>query len=208
MFRLHACHRLIAGAILTGWLSPTLASAPAQGSVDAQPVVTTTTITDADDTAGALDLSAVSHAVREEGTDASVRFTVRLHAPIEVSTLHRRHRLIVAELDTDGTSGAERNITVDARRGQVHADLISNAPREVLARLRVRQVRDDAVRVRGPRRLIGARRIFWYSLYHRAGHPSCGRDDGFPLTCSDSVPDNGWLRLTRATWPTRDAHGP
>jgi hypothetical protein len=198
-----ACPRLIATAILTGCLPPVLFPGPSEAAPDREPVITTTTLTDADDTPGGLDLAAVSHAVREDGPDASLRFTVRLHAPFEASTLHRRHRLIVAELDTDGGSGAERNITVYARHGQVHADLISNATREVVRRLRVRQVSDNAVRVRGPRRLIGARRIFWYSLYHRTGHRSCGWDDGFPITCSDSVPDDKWLRLPPAAWPNR-----
>jgi hypothetical protein len=180
-----------------------LACTPTTASpVHDAPVVTTTSVTDADDSGGALDVVAVSHSVRERGDTAQVRYTIRLQAPIEAGDLHRRHRLVVGELDTDGRPGAERNITVYGRDSQVHADLISNATREVIRPLHVRLLDGQRIRVRGPRQQVGVRRIFWYSYYHRTGDPSCGWDGGYPVTCSDSVPDDGWLRLPAAAWPS------
>ena len=166
-----------------------------------EPVVTTTSLTDADDTDGPLDVAAVSHRVRERSGTALLRYTVRLHEPVDVRALHRRHRRLVAELDTDGRSGAERNLTVYARDGELRTDLISNATRQVIRSLPVRLVGEHRLQVRAVRELLGARRIFWHSSFHWTGHPDCGWEDGHPVTCSDSVPDDGWLRLPQAAWP-------
>jgi hypothetical protein len=186
-------------------LAPMLvpATAVAAPPTDDRPVVTTTTITDHDDADGPLDVARVSHRVRERGDRATVRYTVRLHDPVSADDLDRRHRYLVAELSTDGSSGADRNITVYARDGRLHADLISNATREVIRPLHVRLL-GQRLRVRGPRHLVGARRVFWYSYFHRTGHPACGWQDGYPVTCADSVPDDGWLRLPAAAWPPSD----
>lgn len=166
------------------------------------PVVTTTSVSDADDTHGPLDVLGASHAVRVEGDAAQLRYTVRLAAPIAATDLHRRHRILVAELDRDGERGSERNITIYGRGSTVHADLISNATREVLRSLHVRLLGGgQSIRVRGPGKAVGARKIFWYSNYHRTGDSDCGWSDGYPITCSDSVPDDGWLRLPEAAWP-------
>jgi hypothetical protein len=195
---------LVALSVLT--CTPASATLPSGGSSVAgsgqDPVVTTTSVSDAHDTHGALDVIGASHAVRADGDSAQMRFTVRLAAPIAAADLHRRLRVLVAELDTDGRPGSERNITIYGRDSMLRADLISNATREVLRSLHVRLLGGgQTVRVRGPRKVVGARKIFWYSNYHRTGDPECGWDDGYPITCSDSVPDDGWLRLPGAAWP-------
>jgi hypothetical protein len=186
-------------ALLMPHCTPASATLPSAGSDQAsgqEAVVTTTSVTDADDTQGGLDLLGASHAIRVDVDSAQVRYTIRLAEPIAADGLHRRHRILVAELDTDGRRGSERNITIYGSHWRVHADLISNATREVVRSLHVRLLGDGRlIRVRGPRRAAGARRIFWYSHYHRAGDPDCGWRDGYPITCSDSVPDDGWLRL-------------
>lgn len=185
------------GLLLTG-STPGLAAAPTSTE---EPVVTTTTLSDPDDTQGPLDVAAVAHRVSERTGTALLRYTVRLHEPVDARGLHRRHRLLVAELDTDGRPGSERNVTVYARDGELRADLISNATREVIRSLQVGVVGEHRLQVRAARELIGARRIFWYSYFHRTGHPDCGWEEGHPVTCGDSVPDDGWLRLPRAAWP-------
>jgi hypothetical protein len=172
-----------------------------------EPVITTTTITDADDTNGPLDVAAVSHRVRERHDTALLRFTMHLHEPVDARALQRRHRRLVAELDTDGRSGAERNLTVYTSDGDLRADLISNATREVIRSLPVRFIGEDRLQVRAARGLLGARRIFWHSSFHLAGHPECGWEHGHPVTCSDSVPDDGWLRLPRPAWPVPEDSG-
>jgi hypothetical protein len=187
---------VLVGLLLTG-CAPSLASSASH----VEPVVTTTTLTDADDTDGPLDVAAVSHTVRERTGSALVRYRVRLREPVDARALHRRHRHLVAELDVDGRPGSERNLTVYARDGVLRADLISNATREVIRSLPVQLVDAHILQVRAARALIGARRIFWYSNFHWTGHPDCGWDDGHPVTCSDSVPDDGWLHLPRAAWP-------
>jgi hypothetical protein len=204
-------HPLLAPVIALVALSvlacaPATATSPAGGSSvvgsGRDPVVTTTSVSDADDTHGVLDVLGASHAVRADGDSAQVRFTVRLAAPIAAADLHRRHRILVAELDTDGGPGSERNITIYSRDSMLRAYLISNATREVLRSLHVRLLGGgQTVRVRGPRQVVGARKILWYSNYHRTGDPECGWDDGYPTTCSDSIPDDGWLRLPGAAWP-------
>lgn len=183
-------------------------TAPAAPAHREQSIVTRTTITDHDDTDGPLDTVSVAHAVRETGDRARLRYTVRMAQPVEVPALDRPQRRLVAELDTDGRPGAERNITVHTVGEQLRASLISNATREVIRLLPVRLVGQHRLRLGGPRRLAGARRIFWYSYFHRRGHPDCGRAGGYPVTCSDSAPDDGWLRLPRAAWPPSGSRAP
>lgn len=166
-------------------------------------VVSTTTITDQRDTPGPLDIVSVTHVARDRGETAALRYTVSMAEPFDASDLQRRHRHVVAELGTDGQRGAERNITIYYRDGALRADLISNATREVIASLHVRQLDGRRLRVRGSREQIGVRTIFWYSNYHRLGFEPCGWDDGYPVTCQDPVPERGWVHLPRGAWPTR-----
>jgi len=193
---------LFAVAALT--LASVVACAPATAAPprDDDPVVTTTRLTDGDDTDGRLDVVVASHVVRERARTARLRFALVLQAPITAGDLHRRHRLLVGELDLDGRPGAERNITVYGDGSRIRADLNSNATREVIRPVRVRLLDGQRIRLGAPRADIGARRIFWYSYYHRTGDAACGWDGGYRVTCSDSIPDDGWLRLPVAAWPS------
>jgi len=165
------------------------------------PIVTTVRVSDPNDADGRLDLIAASHSVRERASSAWVRFTLVLQAPIGAQELHRHHRVLIGELDTDGRSGAERSLKVYGDGERIRADLVSNATREVIRRVPVRLLAGQRITLRAPREQIGARRIFWYSYYHRTGDPLCGWQEGHPVTCSDSVPGDRWLRLPVAAWP-------
>jgi hypothetical protein len=162
----------------------------------------TTVVRDGNDTAGALDIRKVRvGADAATGRASRLRYTVRTYEPVQVSTLHPRWRRLVLELDTDGQPGAERNVRLSARDGRLTAELISNATREVLERLRVRHPSPAVLRVRGSRGQLGARKVFWTADWHRRGDRECGELDGWPVSCQDSVPDDGWLRLNRPAWP-------
>lgn len=178
---------------------------PDTGSLDNPATDTgsiTTVVRDADDTPGRLDIHLVRSTVDSAtGHAARVRYTVRTLEPFRVSALHPRWRRLVLELDTDGRPGAERNVLLSTRDGRPSAELISSATREVLARLPVRRLQPGVLRVSGSRAQLGARKLFWTADWHRRGDPLCGEVAGWPLTCQDSVPDNGWLRLDRPAWP-------
>jgi len=192
---------------------PLLAAVAAVGPATARPAeepssgrpVITTTVTDRDDTAGPLDVVEVRHRVVGDEDGARLAFTVRSQRRFDDADLSWRHRHFILELDTDGEPGAERNVTIFAREGVLRADLISNATRTVIAHLGIVRVDERTVRVLGPRRLLGARKVFWTSNFHRSGVPACGWSDGYPITCQDSVPDRGWLRLDRLAWPASSA---
>jgi hypothetical protein len=194
------------------WRRPLVAAAlatplllvPAAAEPDSSRSITTR-VTDADDTGGPLDIVAVRHRVEGDDRSARLSFTVRTQRDFEDSELSWRYRHFIVELDTDGQPGAERNVTIFSRDGVLRADLISNATREVIAHLSVVRVDQRTLRVVGPRRLIGVRKIFWTSNYHQTGVPACGWTDGFPITCQDSVPDRGWLRLDKLAWPTGES---
>lgn len=176
-------------------------TAPAETST--KPITITTTVTDANDTAGPLDVLKVRHRVVGTRHWARLAFTVRTQRAFDDAQLSWRHRHLILEMDTDGEPGAERNITIFSRKGRLRADLISNATRRVIAHLTVFRVDKRTLRVVGPRRLVGVRKVFWTSNFHQSGSPACGWSDGYPITCQDSVPDRGWLRLDRMAWPTR-----
>lgn len=163
----------------------------------------TKTVTDADDTSGPLDMRRARHRVVRGDHGTRLAFTVHTQRPFADADLSWRHRHFILELDTDGEPGAERNVTIFGRDGQLRADLISNATREVIAHLAVVRVDPRTVRVLGPRRLLGVRKVFWTSNFHWRDAPACGREDGYPITCQDSVPDRGWIRLDRMAWPSR-----
>ncbi len=167
-------------------------------------MVTTTVTTDPDDTAGALDIAAVAHQVRQLSPPHGavlVRWTVRTHRPFDPDMLENRHRRFTVELDTDGERGAERNVRLAVRHGRVVAEVVSNATREVIATLRTQRPSRRSLAFVGYKGVVGAQRYFWYSDFHSPGSTACGRGDGFPITCQDSVPERGWIRVDRPAWP-------
>jgi hypothetical protein len=188
-------------ALIATALAAPLLIAPAAATPDDARTSVTTTASDADDTKGPLDIRQVRHRVVTDGVRTSLTFTVRTQGRFDDADLSWRHRHFIVELDTDGEPGAERNVTIFGRDGELRADLISNATREVIAHLTAVRVNERTVRVLGARRQIGARKVFWTSNFHRSGVPACGWSGGYPITCQDSAPDRGWLRLDRAAWP-------
>lgn len=170
-------------------------------------VVTTTTTTDPDDTPGPYDLASVEHRVRQLSPPRGavrVRWTVRTHKPFDASELDSRHRQFTVELDTDGERGAERNVRLVRRDGRVVAEVVSNATRDVLFTLRTQRPDSRTLTFAGWKGQVGARRYFWYANYHDRDSTPCGRDGGVPVTCQDSVPDDGWIRMDKPAWPEGD----
>jgi len=165
-------------------------------------VTTTTVTTDPDDTAGALDLAAVEHRIRQAHGAVRVRWTVRTQHGFDPATLQHRHRRFTVELDTDGEPGAERNVRLVASRTGVVAEVVSNATRDVVARLSTSRPDRRSLAFTGNPEEVGARRYFWYSDFHARGSRGCGRDDGFAVICQDSAPERGWIRLDSPAWPT------
>lgn len=202
--------RYRAAAVAAGCLAaaPLLSIGPSQASPahDEPDRVTRSTTSDRDDTRGPLDLASVTDRVTVFGKHhVHVAYTLRTYESFSTRDLTRRHRNFTIELGTDSTSGASHNIAVYARDGKLRAKLISNATREPVARLQVRRVGDKAVRVRGPRSLIGARRYFVVSRYEKRSTAPCGSAGNIPITCGDDVPNRGWLRLDRPAWPRDSA---
>jgi hypothetical protein len=175
--------------------------APAAATPDGSRTIVTKTVTDGDDTGGPLDILRVRHRVVSHGSHARLAYTVRVQGPYDNADLSRRHRHFVIDLDTGGERGAELNVRVYGRDRRLRADLISNATRRVVAHLAVVRLDQRTLRVVGPRRLLGARRVFWTSNFHRTGIPACGWDEGYPITCQDTAPDRGWIRLDPTAWP-------
>ena len=112
-----------------------------------------------------------------------------------------RHRRFTVELDTDGEPGAERNVRLVVRDGRVVAEVVSNATRQVIATVRTQRPDGRTLSFAGYKGLVGAHRYFWYSDYHSRNSAACGFADGFPITCQDSAPDDGWIRVDRPGWP-------
>lgn len=196
---------LATGVSLLTASAPTVAAVPAPAPPSrTDDVVSTTTTTDPDDTPGRLDIASVSHRVAQLSPPhgaVRVRWTVRTHRDFDPAVLQNRHRRFTLELDTDGQAGAERNIRFVVRGGELVAEVESSATREVIATLPAGVERGRVLSTAGYKGLVGARRYFWYSTYHAAGSPACGRQDGYPVHCQDSVPENGWIRLDRPAWP-------
>jgi hypothetical protein len=193
---------LTSGSLLTtGEAVPTSGTTPTRDQDD---VVTTTVTTDPDDTPGALDIAAVRHRVRQLSAPCGavrVRWTVRTQQPFDQGILVNRHRRFTVELDTDGEPGAERNVRLVVRDGRVVAEVVSNATRQVIATMSTQRTDGRTLSFVGDKGLVGARRYFWYSDFHSRNSAACGRGDGFPITCQDSVPDDGWIRVDRPGWP-------
>lgn len=181
--------------------------APAASSLGADRsgggVVTTTTVTDPDDVDGRFDIASVRHVVSEaDRHHVWVSYTVTTYPTWVDLRLDRRYRTFVLELNRDGHPGSEVNVRVSKADGHIVAELISNATRHVLQRVRVSRPDNRSFTISGPRRVLGARSYFWTSNFHTAApHTLCGRRDGFPVTCQDSVPRSGWIRMDRPAWP-------
>ena len=185
--------------------SPTLSARNAAdyGASDRQ-VTWSTVVSDPDEGDGAdgpLDIARVGHRLVVSGSTRRIGLRLVTYEPFRLEDLHAARRHLVVELDTDGEPGAERNLRSSSRKGTAVAELISNATRRVLARLQL--VRPDArtVVVSADRDVLGARKYFWTTTYHRADSVECGRAGGFPRWCQDTVPDQGWIRMDRPAWP-------
>jgi hypothetical protein len=158
--------------------------------------------TDADDTSGRLDISRVAHRATEiDRHHVVMSYRVRSFTTFPTARLHPAKRNLVLELNRDAERGSERNVRISSRDGRLIAEVISNATREVIATVEATRPDDQSVRISGPRRLLGARSYFWTSNFHAAHSTSCGRGDGFPIVCQDSVPQRGWVRVDQPGWP-------
>jgi hypothetical protein len=193
-------------------LTPFVPSAPAHaafgppgpaGDPPTRSTSITTSVTDEDDTYGPLDISRVRHRITYINPRGRVRlaYGVKTYLPFDAGSLDPRQRRFVMELDTDGRPGAERNVRISTHDGLPIAEVISNATRKVIATLDVTRPNAQTLRITGPRRLIGAHRYFWYSDFHADHSRHCGWSDGYPVTCQDDVPEEGWIRLDSPAWP-------
>ncbi len=219
--------RRAVGCLVSGVLAAALGTSPAQAAVpetwpglaDAQSspagrdggdtdssVVTTTTVTDPDDVDGRFDIASVRHVVSEaDRHHVWVSYTVTTYPRWVDPRLDRRFRNFVLELNVDGHPGSEVNVRVSKADGEIVAELISNATRTVIRRVRVSRPDDHTFTISGPRRVLGARSYFWTGNFHSAApHTLCGRQDGYPVTCQDSVPNAGWIRMNRSAWTSTD----
>ncbi|MFY9914805.1 MAG: hypothetical protein WAK18_09075 [Nocardioidaceae bacterium] len=203
------CLLVLAG--MTPALAGTNASSPGRALTPAHAdhgaaagVTTTTTVTDPDDVDGRFDIESVQHVVSEADRDhVWISYTVATFPSWVDGRLDRRWRTFVLELNRDGERGSEMNVTVSKRDGHIVAELISNATRQVIRDVRVSRADAHTFTISGPRRLLGARSYFWTSNFHAdAPRTLCGRQGGYPVTCQDSVPNAGWIRLSKPAWPT------
>jgi hypothetical protein len=177
-------------------------SVAAGGGTDPKLVTLTGTATDRDDVDGRLDIQRVrDRVVQLDRSHYLVSYRVRTFTPFGSQRLDGHYRNFDLELDRDGVAGSERTVMIVSRDGALEAQIISTATREVLATVPASRPNDRAVEISGPRRLLGAHSYFWASNFHADHSRRCGWGDGFPITCQDSVPDKGWLRLDRPAWP-------
>ena len=159
-------------------------------------------MTDVDDTDGRLDVRALGHRLKQTTPDR-VRVTYRITTfrTYRDGLLASPAREFVLELHRTRTRGADRNITVSSESGRLVATVISNATREAIGVARIQRLNGRTVSISGSRQLIGARSYFLTSNYHLGGSRDCGWQHGWPVTCQDSVPDSGWMRVDRMGWP-------
>jgi hypothetical protein len=198
--------RLAAGtAIVTAAIAILAGAAPAVSAEHiAKRAVIVGIATDADDIDGPLDIQRVrDRVVQVDRTHYLVSYRVRTYAPFASNVLGRSANFDL-ELDRDGRPGSERTVMLGADNGVLRAEIISTATREVIATLSATRPYDRAIDITGPRRLLGARSYFWASNFHSDQSALCGSQAGFPVTCQDSAPDDGWLRLDRPAWPDID----
>ncbi len=197
----HAALAAGASCVLGMTLLASLPSSAAQLPADGP--VFTTTVTDADDTDGPIDMARVRHRIRViDRHHARISYTVKTVSPFSVGRLDSWQRNFVIELNRDGHPGSERNVRISYLSDGLAAELISNATREVITRVGVQRVDARTIRVFGWRHQLGARTYFWTSTFHsRGSSTACGIRDGYPVTCQDVVPDRGWVRMDRPAWP-------
>jgi hypothetical protein len=193
---------LAATATAGGGVSPASHQQATAAPRTAVGVSVTTITTDLDDTHGRLDVRSVRHRV-EQVTPRGVVVSYRLQTfgSYRDGLLESPDRELVLELHRTDTRGADRNITVSSVDGELVATVISNATREPIANARVVRLGPRTIRVVGSRALIGARSYFVTSNFHQGGSARCGWSDGWPITCQDSVPDQGWIQVARMGWP-------
>ena len=197
--------------LVTGTTLGCLAAAvprPAYGDPPGGVATTITArVTDPRDTPGPLDVAVVGHRIRDYSAMrlTSLRYVVRTFTGFSDADLEPDSRRVVREfvleLNRDGEPGSERNVRISCRDGDLVAEVISNATREVIATVPVHRRDPRTLVVSGHPRLVGARSYFWYSDYHLEGSADCGSSDGFPVTCQDDVPEHGWIRLDHPGWP-------
>ena len=192
-------------AALAGSTAYAVADAPRSpsGPTERTSVITTTTVSDPDDVDGRFDIASVRHVVSEaDRGHVWVSYTVSTYPTWVDLRLDRRFRNFVLELNRDGERGSEVNVRVSKVNGHIVAELISNATRHVLGRVRITRPDDHSFTISGPRQWLGARSYFWTSNFHSAAPRTlCGSRRGYPVTCQDSVPQDGWIRMNRSAWP-------
>ena len=173
------------------------------GPTERTSVITTTTVSDPDDVDGRFDIASVRHVVSEaDRHHVWVSYTVSTYPTWVDLRLDRRFRNFVLELNRDGERGSEVNVRVSKVDGHIVAELISNATRHVLGRVRITRPDDHSFTISGPRQRLGAHSYFWTSNFHSAAPRTlCGSRRGYPVTCQDSVPQDGWIRMNRSAWP-------
>ena len=202
------------GSVLAPAVAATSSSLATSHPSDESPTRTTTdshvetvavvsgAASDPDDVRGRLDIQRVRDRVFQlDHTHYLISYRLRTYTPFMTRLLDGRSRNFDLELDRDGRPGSERTVVVLAERGVLQAQIISTATREVLATVTATRPNDRALEISGPRRLLGARSYFWTSNFHSKQSRACGMSDGLPITCQDSAPDDGWLRLDRPAWP-------
>ncbi len=162
----------------------------------------TTTVTDPNDTDGRFDIARVGHQI-DQRTRRQVTMTYRVSSfsSFASARLNAQHRNFVLELNRDGQPGSERNVRISRSDGRLVAEVISNATRKVIDTVAASRPDNRTVVITGPRDLLGARSYFWTSNFHTARRSACGWGPGYPITCQDSVPQEGWIRLDRPAWP-------
>jgi hypothetical protein len=188
-------------AVVSTALFPVAAFADAQLDKPKQAISIGFT-TDAVDTYGRLDIQRVrDRVVAVDRAHYLISYRVRTYTPFGSARLDGSDRNFDLELDRDGVAGSERTVLLLDDDGRLEAQIISTATREVLATISASRPNDHAIEITGPRRLLGARSYFWASNFHADTSMRCGQQDGVAITCQDSVPDDGWLRLDRPAWP-------
>jgi hypothetical protein len=201
-----ALHRTVRGLVAMPVLVTCLAGAASAHETFRPPpakgISVSSTMTDPDDTDGRLDISLVQNRAVQVGRHHVVMtYRVRTYTPFGSGRLNDTDRNFVIELNRDAEAGSERNVLVTSHAGGLTADVISNATGQVIATVEVSRPNDQAVLITGSRRLIGARSYFWTSNFHAEKSYACGYQDEIPITCQDSVPRRGWIRLDRLAWP-------
>ena len=173
---------------------------PAEPSAAKAGTVATGAVSDPNDTDGRLDIARVSdRTVEVRRNRYFVSYRVRTEAAFPSERLDAKHRNFALELNRDDERGSERNVRIAARDGQLVAEVISTATRDVIATVTASRPNDQTLEISGPRHLIGARSYFWTSNFHARytfadGTMAC-------RSCAKTTSRTGWLRMQRPAWP-------